>query len=398
MNIKSNLTKKDKEELFIYYFFSVIFPQIYRFYSELSFIDFEFKRQDLVKIVEILKRVSQTKKKYRLNNLSIIETIEKLNEKKNSDIVIKVDDMDEFFNLLYQIKIESDRKKEFELFTSQNLLTTIWLRMGPEDFKNVNQFLRRQLDFIKNDYYFGKKEKKLKTKGNIDIFYRNQSNQNWFETNNYIEFYMQKISDLPYTERYYFPSIHYGLTKENEKSVVYLYGIQNVNENEKNPEVRKEFQKERKKLRNSETSPDFILALKLFIDLMISKGIETIKVPMLQVYNYDYHTELSKKAKQMKTYTLEEEQELDRKIKLGTENDDVIEYEFVKLFYNRFYNKQDIISKNKTERLISIIQMVEEIYGNIEIINEPMIQGDCLIIKIKKEEDKKVKKIGEKND
>ena len=376
-----------KKEKFIQYFFYSIFPDFYREYSKVNYINFQFNRDDIKKIVALLKKKPH-KKGYILNSKKIIEIIEKLNNNKNNDMIIRVDNIDEFFDLLQQIKEESDKRIGFELFTSRDLLTTMWLRMGPDDFNNVNLFLKRQLSFIKNDLYFGTKTKRLKRNNNLALYYRNQSNQNWFETNSYIEFYLEKNTSLPYTECYYFPSIHYGLTEENGEKVVCLYGIQNVNENEKNPEVRKEFQSERKKLRNSEVSPDFILALKYFIDLMQSKGITTIKVPMLQVYNYEYHTALSEQAERDENYTEEEEKVLNEMINAGIENDETLDYMFTNTFYKRFYNKQDIISKNKTERLLSTILLMQEIYGNIEILNEPMVQGDYLIISIINQNDK----------
>ena len=43
-----------------------------------------------------------------------------------------------------------------------------------------------------------------------------------------------------------------------------------------------------------------------------------------------------------------------------------------------------MISKNKTERFIYTFMVLNEVFDNIEICNEPFIQGDELIIKIKK--------------
>ena len=389
MSLERELSKIKSLDDFIIYYFYIVFPDYYKKYSKLDYINFQIERKDIIRIVTVLKKAIREDKRLhnRIGNNRIIEILEKLNTPVEDDIVIKIEDIDEFFNLLMQIKKEVDKRSDYYLFTSRNLLSSIWLRMGPEDFDDINGFLRKQLTFIKNEFFFGKTTKLLKRKGNLELYYRNQSNQDWFESNSYIEFFFRKVSEDSCVENYYLPSVHYGIKEENGEKVVYVFGIQNVNENEKNPEVRKEIHSERKKLRNKELSPDFMLSLKYFIDLMIKKGIHTIKVPMLQVYNYDYHEAMSEQAQRNCVYDEKEIERIEQKIQEGIENEETEEYIFTKEFYNRFYNKQDLISKNKTERLLLIIEKMQEIYDNIEILNEPMIQGDYLLIRIKEKRD-----------
>ena len=67
----------------------------------------------------------------------------------------------------------------------------------------------------------------------------------------------------------------------------------------------------------------------------------------------------------------------------GNLTDKVLDYIHDKNMYYRFVDKQDIISKNKTERLLNTFIIMNEKYDNIEFMNEPFIEGDYLIIKNK---------------
>ena len=51
--------------------------------------------------------------------------------------------------------------------------------------------------------------------------------------------------------------------------------------------------------------------------------------------------------------------------------------------YYRFVDKQDIISKNKTERLLNTFLVMNEKYDNIEFMNDPFIEDDYLSVKTK---------------
>ena len=58
-------------------------------------------------------------------------------------------------------------------------------------------------------------------------------------------------------------------------------------------------------------------------------------------------------------------------------------YERIKKWYNRVYNKEDLISYLKTEELFNLMYRITMYNPNIEIMNEVIIQGDCLKMRIK---------------
>ena len=58
-------------------------------------------------------------------------------------------------------------------------------------------------------------------------------------------------------------------------------------------------------------------------------------------------------------------------------------YERINDWYNRVYNKEDLISYLKTEELFNLMYRIIEHVPNIEILNEVNMQGNSLILKIK---------------
>lgn len=182
------------------------------------------------------------------------------------------------------------------------------------------------------------------------------------------------------------PSIHYGLADENGETVCYIYGIQTL-ENY-NPQITCSWDEEAQKnlkatCKKIRYLPHFVLALKLFLELLAKSGITSIRVPFIQVFNYDYHVQISESSKQLyeiygsdpnKYYAM----------MIGSAPYDILKstYEKINANYNSFYNKQDLISANKTERLIHIFRHLESHQGGISILNEPFIQGDMLVVQL----------------
>ena len=194
-------------------------------------------------------------------------------------------------------------------------------------------------------------------------------------------------------EKYSFPVVHYAIEYTEDKPVCYVYGIQNLDNQRKDDSVKEILKKYKKNLRNGKVSPEFVLTLKLFVDIIESYGVTDIRVPLLQVFNYPYHEYLSKTIeKDYANYTTSEKEYYDELINNDNDSVELLEYMFTKNSYDRFVDKEDIISKNKTERLLDTFIMMEEKYHNIEFLNEPFIEGDTLIIKINKENNKRLEK------
>lgn len=368
----------------------------------ISFIKFVFEKDDIQFIKEKID-MSNDKYRYTIKALekNVFEYENRDSDMNADDIFIKVDDSYRFFKLLY--RIYNSVNVDNNLTPNKALIKSIWLRMNVHDIDNVNGFLEKQLNFLYGDRLFGGKHRNFETYGDYKLVYDDCFNGDSFETNNHIKMslvnkdYEGAIKNAE--EKYDFPVVHYAIDYENGMPVCYIYGIQAlyVSEARKDEKIKEYLKQFKKPLRNGSVSSEFILALKLFTDIIQTYGVTDIRVPLLQVFNYPYHEFLSTSCNSVfDTYTENQKKDydkiIDETLKPESLNAFILEYLFTKESYNRFYNKQDIISKNKTERLIDTFILMQEKYGNIEIINEPFIEGDTLLIKIKNEAIKEKKK------
>ena len=63
-------------------------------------------------------------------------------------------------------------------------------------------------------------------------------------------------------------------------------------------------------------------------------------------------------------------------------NDETIKYLHEKQIYHNFVDKQYVISKNKTERLVETFLALNDKYSISDFLNDPMIEDDNLNMKI----------------
>ena len=339
-----------------------------------DFIKFVFKKKDIEKIEKLVSDEKEYDNERCLKALEILQD----NRKKREEDSIIINDYDRFFENISLILSE----KNTGIVPFELLLRTIWLRMGTSDMNSVEDFLKRQLEFIKNDKLIKHFYEEFYDNEEIAIRYKNGFNGDCFETNKHIRFQIEKNGNY-----YRLPVVHYGLKKDNDNVVCYVYGIQNINEDVTCDSVDLDnyLKVVKKGLRNKCVSKDFVLVLSMFLDLMYSKGIEEIRVPFYQVFNYKYHVMLSNDLNEAYgSYTDEEKLEYERLYELGNREDKILDYMHDKKQYNKFANKADIISYSKTERFINTFMVVKDLFNSIDIINEPFIEGDELIIKINK--------------
>ena len=139
----------------------------------------------------------------------------------------------------------------------------------------------------------------------------------------------------------------------------------------------------RKKLRNKNVSADLIIGMSLFLDYLYDRGVTEIEIPTLQVFNYQYHECLSKSISDcVSGYTDEDIAEIEDLMKCGCLCDKVTDYLHTMSMVERFVDKEDLISYNKSERFIDLFMELMEKNSNIELICEPFIQGENMKIRI----------------
>ena len=266
---------------------------------------------------------------------------------------IRVNDYDLFFKLLTSIVNETTKLSEEcdKRISIMPLLRRIWLRMGINDVENVEQFLHKQLEFYADRTFDLDKDELVTNYKNCNVYRRTTINETWDESTRSMEFLMVSMDGM-----YELPRVLYDIDKDGN---CYIFGVQNSNRyKSKSKKIERIIYKLNDGIQNPNVHPNKVLSLLLFIEQLESKGISRIIVPSMQVLSYRYHELLSEEAASCK--------EADTS------------------FYERFYDKQDLISRLKTEDLIYLMYRITEHNPNIEIINEVSLQGDCLIMENKR--------------
>lgn len=257
----------------------------------------------------------------------------------------------------------------------QCYLKRVWLRMGPEDFIDVEKFLERELKFIQNNNfdYLSVGKKITEFYGN-DVYLCSRLGTTFDESTRQMAFWIQtkenKKQDLPY--------IHYGVTEENGKKVCYIFGVQNNFFRQKVSRIERLFYKLNREVEEENVHPSRVLVLQIFLGLLHKNNITHIKVPLLQVLNYRYHEiygqNIKDKYKKWDKGRIERFQYL-RGFLLKRE---IQEYENDQIDHIRFVDKQDMISKLKTENLINLFMEVLRQNPELELLNDFDNNDGCL--------------------
>lgn len=255
-------------------------------------------------------------------------------------------------------------------------LKRIWLRLGPTDFNDIEDFLKTQLNFLTNDTFENLKDETI-----IDNYYglnvtaKNTIGYSWDEAPLKIEF---KIYDNNNKEYHSLPHIFYGI----ENDTCYIYAIQNDRDRNNIPKINRLLYKLNKNIENPNVHPSMFFSLNLFINILKEYGINKIKVPTLQVLSYGYHEILSENEKNnfAKKYNKDFFNDL-KYFSEDTQQYKLEEYERAKMWYEHIVDKQDLISKLKTENLINLVYRILETDEDLKLISDIDI-NDSLIIKI----------------
>lgn len=214
-----------------------------------------------------------------------------------------------------------------------NILRRIWLRMGPNDFNDVNKFLEKQLEFLNNNWNFKLNDKNYQV---VDKFFEREvlayysTSSTYDETFYEVDFRITGNSEIESTHT--LSTVRYGMCHEENELVCYIYAIQNTGHPYINKAVQRQLYKEFVK-KDYGVHPNQIYAMYLFLKQLQKSGISKVKIPLLQVLNYNYHEIM---------YDQEE---------------DVIE-------------RCDKISKLKTEKLLMVMDVMQVLFEDFLRLND----------------------------
>lgn len=366
------------------------------FSDELPNFDFEFRENEAIEFIK--KTLQDYRNKFKDESFfkelqeKHKKILQKVEEKSNNNMkpVMIVSNYKQFFELLrqfYEKNIELFFKRTnfsgFPVYEKDNCFEQIWLRCTVEDFNNPEMFLSKQVQMI-NDKTFDEYDEETYL-GKLDflndniICIKNGIARTWDENT-------REIIITIYDKKYYnntelwdrphctLPVIRYGIYEKDGKKICSIGSIQSRRKSLEDKEIydKQDINKkvERKKYKvNSEVpeeyidqvEPKSILALSLFINILNKKGITDVEIPCMYVLDYEYHKKMSKKLLE----DFKKEWTKSRKDKAPL----LYKEEFNYLKQN--YNKQDLISKIKTERMIKKFERIIYHYLNGTIKSYP---------------------------
>ena len=213
---------------------------------------------------------------------------------------IQIKDTEVFFELLTNIVNELIKlncfykEKYYGSLIIDDLLKNIWLRMGSEDFNNVEMFLENQLAFLKNRT-LDKPNMNIAfiNSQNKDVSYQVRKNPLYFESTRCIQFKIHDNEDC-----HDLPNILYDIKEENSELVCYIFGVQMPTLRHKSKKIERDLYKINANVEECLVHPNFLMAMTLFFELLRKNEINHVKVPLLQVLSYEYHTILSNNIKE----------------------------------------------------------------------------------------------------
>ncbi len=353
--------------------------------NEIPRINFIFNNEG----IELLKKVKNEPfilKNYWTPSITE-ENIEKLKDIKKSNYPnIEIANPIEFFKLLTDIV-----NSQIRLYTSRNIhvsernicinvLSRIWLRMDKNDFKNINEFLKKESDFLNDDT--------LDKYNNIEIDnyegYKVTSlinvNETWDETCKSIYFILGD-KDSSHTVSH----INFAIREENDEKVCYIYAVQSDLIKTTNKKIERKLYKLNKGIKIQDVHPNQIFPLIELIKLLNKEGITTIKVPANQELNYEYHEIMSKNEEER--FHLRWPESLINKIL--SSNTQETEYQrklylLDKEFYNHTVGKASKIRELKTTKLFSLLKRLSFHIPNFQLLGTDKTNNEILIYKLSK--------------
>ncbi len=368
-------------EFSVYTLYKILFGEDFPNFN----IDFR-EKEAIDSIEDVLNNYAIKYDFYKEKFQKIIERL-KDKENDNSDLPLMIiNDHKKFFEYLrqfYEKDIElyftTTGRSGLDVSEKENCFEEIWLRATPDDFNNPEEFLRKQVDMI-NDTTFEKYDEET-CLGRMDFLDDNvlcvkngiagmwDENSRQFEVTIYDKNYYDN-KELFVRPHYPLPVIRYGIYKnrENGKKVCVVGSIQDTSYSYEKNKLSKKI--DRKKYKANEgvpeedthkVEPKNLLALSIFVNMLGMEGITEIEVPSLYVLDYDYHIKRNKKI--LSDF---EKRWTEKKIKKFPSL-----YSEQKYYFERAYNKEDLISEIKTERLLLNFRRLLKHYPNGNISSYP---------------------------
>lgn len=355
------------EEIISYIVDNYLFDLIY---DELDIpnVSFDFKEKearDLINKIIINNMDKNFNKKCKIYDA--------INNVDYDNPVIEIKDYKLFFlsidrltNAIYDIcnnKIKYER--EINRLSFKSLLKYIWLRMTPDDFKNPEKFLLKNIEMAKNnlfDEYYNKSGYLLNLDEEHKVCFKNKVSSAFDEENKEMLFYVKSKKD----ERDYLPIIRYGIYNDGNKDICEIGSIQSkhhtLNDNKKYVNslrglINKNVPGELKQ----NVEPKKVISLLFFIKLLQDNNIHELSIPSMFVLDYRFH-----EIWYQNDYECFVSRWTDYRQKLYPE-----EYKEAAEYFKDNLIKSSVISANKTTNFIKLFERLIYHIPEIEILEYP---------------------------
>ncbi len=272
----------------------ILYNMNYLMHDKMEFpnISFDFKEKEARN--EILELVNQ---ELRMNTLNFkLSDLEKIIDgvfNPNLDNpVVEITDYKRFFGNLSKLM-----NMKYDVVERQNLLKFIWLRMTPDDFKNPEDFLEKNINILKDRTFIDYLEEKT-----IDVPFFKDYKVTAFTHNTY--YFNESINDMEFTISndevgVKLPVVRYGIYEKNGEKVCEIGSIQHITSNyydSKMIQLEKKVDRLKYKLNKDvseyykyKVEPKSLISLLLFVGMLKEKGINKIIVPAMYPLANLYH-------------------------------------------------------------------------------------------------------------
>ena len=375
------------------------------FSEELPNFRFKFKEQEAIDFIEkVLNIYTDRYDFYKGKAQKVIDSIKQVSKDnlESEEPVMIISDYKKFFESLRQfydrdIELYFERTgfSAFTRYEKDNFFEQIWLRATSKDFKNPEEFLEKQaqmandktLEKYNTETYLGK----ISFLDDNILCLKNGIARTWDENTRECEITVYdkrhyNNKELFVRPHFTFPVIRYGIFEKNGKKICQIGSIQNKNTNYEQNELEKKVNRKKYKANEgvpeenqNKVEPKKLLALSVFINLLNNEGITEFELPTGYLLDYEYHKKRNK-------IILEEfnEEWTEEKIQKYPEG-----YKKSKYFFDKAYNKQDIISTIKSESFLLTFKRLLHHYpkGKMEDFEDEDSFIRLKIPKIKSEKD-----------
>ena len=343
-----------------------IMPTIMFDKYEIPNVSFDFKEKEGKEFV--LNIIKDHIEKHLLEKKKLYENI--LNP-DFSKPVIEVSNYKLFFKYIYKLYysyLNSVNKKDipYELeFIS--LYKYLWLRMIPEDFTNIENFLLKQIKIFEDNTFINQDVREVyKSINDYDINIENRISKHYDEAPKEMLFTISNNNN-----EISLPLVRYGIYQKDNEKVCEISSIQmvkQIDDYDYDKLLTKNINKLRYKFNDGvnkdlidDVEPKKLMSLLLFIKLLKDNNISLIHVPSLYVLDYEFH----KKRNDVIEDLFKSEWSAFNQVKYPAQYENAL-----KEYYDEV-NKQDLISSNKSTNFIHLFERLLYHIKDIDILEYP---------------------------